>query len=146
MSTRVALVEDNDDLRSSIKRLLQRSPQLRVVADYPDAESALADLVQHKPDVVLMDITMPGMNGLTVTEVLRKEAPQIKVLILSMQASPEYVLRCAQAGFGLGKVPEALLHWREHPQRFTGRDHVRTSQRACFPSLLTGEAVSRMGV
>ncbi len=63
MSIRVALVEDNDDLRVSMKQLLQRSPRVRVVADYPDAESALAELAGQKPDVVLMDVKLPKLDG-----------------------------------------------------------------------------------
>ena len=77
MSIRVALVEDNDDLRSSIKRLLQRSPHLRVVADYSDAESALADLVRMEqvssatlwttPDLLAWDVAgMLTRLGVTI--------------------------------------------------------------------------------
>src|SRR5882672_3267096 len=84
MSIRVALVEDNDNLRRSMKSLLQRSPPLRVVADYPDAESALADLVRHKPDVVLMDVKLPKMDGVECVRILKTLLPTVLVVMLTV--------------------------------------------------------------
>ncbi len=84
MSTRVALVEDNDELRRSMKRLLQRSPRLRVVADYPDAESALADMANQQPDVVLMDIKLPKMDGVECVRLLKARLPDVLVVMLTV--------------------------------------------------------------
>jgi len=98
MSTRVALVEDNDDLRSSIKRLLQRSPQLRVVADYPDAESALKDLVRHKPDVVLMDVNLPKMDGVECVRQLKSLLPTVLVVMLTVHDDNDSLFNSILAG------------------------------------------------
>ncbi len=84
MSTRVALVEDNDELRRSMKRLLQRSPRLRVVADYPDAESALSDMANQQPDVVLMDIKLPKMDGVECVRLLKARLPDVLVVMLTV--------------------------------------------------------------
>ena len=98
MSIRVALVEDNNDLRSSIKRLLQRSPQLRVVADYPDAESALTDLVRHKPDVVLMDVKLPKMDGVECVRQLKSLLPTVLVVMLTVHDDNDSLFNSILAG------------------------------------------------
>ena len=73
-------------IRSSGKgcRLSFPGRDMRIVGEAADGDEALRKARELAPDVVLMDISMPGMNGLAVTEVLRKEAPEIKVLILSV--------------------------------------------------------------
>lgn len=98
MSTRVALVEDNDDLRNSIKRLLTRSPHLRVVADYPDAESALADIARHKPDVVLMDVRLPKMDGVECVRQLKSLNPSVLVVMLTMHDDNDSLFNSILAG------------------------------------------------
>lgn len=75
-----------------------RQPGLEVVGEAGDGDEALAKAKELTPDLVLMDVDMPGLNGLAVTEVLRKELPQIRVLILSMHSSPEYAMRTMEAG------------------------------------------------
>jgi len=98
MSTRVALVEDNDDLRNSIKRLLKRSPQLRVVADYPDAEAALADMARHKPDVVLMDVRLPKMDGVECVRQLKALLPSVLIVMLTMHDDNDSLFNSILAG------------------------------------------------
>jgi len=78
--------------------LLSRPGRLKIVGEACDGDEALRKARELKPDVVLMDISMPGMNGLTVTEVLRKEAPEVKVLILSVHSNRDYIFRVIQAG------------------------------------------------
>jgi len=98
MSIRVALVEDNDDLRASIKRLLQRSPQLEVVADYPDAESALASLPRLKPDVVLMDVKLPKMDGVECVRRLKSLLPAVLVVMLTVHDDDDSLFNSILAG------------------------------------------------
>ena len=63
MSISVSIVEDNDKLRATLARLLDRSEGFRCLSQYANAEDALKDLPKVRPDVVLMDINLPGMNG-----------------------------------------------------------------------------------
>jgi len=98
MSIRVALVEDNDDLRKSMKSLLQRSPQLRVVADYADAESALADMVRQKPDVVLMDVKLPKMDGVECVRQLKTLLPTVLVVMLTVHDDNDSLFNSILAG------------------------------------------------
>jgi DNA-binding NarL/FixJ family response regulator len=98
MSIRVALVEDNDDLRMSMKSLLKRSARLRVVADYSDAESALADLVRHKPDVVLMDVKLPRMDGVECVRLLKGLLPTVLIIMLTIHDDNDSLFNSVLAG------------------------------------------------
>src|SRR5205814_1069868 len=89
---RLLLVDDHPIVRKGIAACLARHPHLEIVGE------AILRARELTPDIVLMDIDMPHMNGLTVTEQLRKEMPQLKVLILSMHSHTEYVLRILQSG------------------------------------------------
>ena len=95
---RVLLVDDHPIVRKGLGSCLARQPHLEIVGEAADGREALAKSRALLPDVVLMDIDMPHMSGLAVAEVLRKELPQIKVLILSMYRQTEYVLRILQSG------------------------------------------------
>jgi DNA-binding NarL/FixJ family response regulator len=98
MSTRVALVEDNDELRRSMKKLLQRSPRLQVVADYPDAESALADMAGQQPDVVLMDVQLPKMDGVECVRLLKARMPNVLVVMLTVHDDNDSLFNSILAG------------------------------------------------
>ena len=98
MSTRVALVEDNEDLRASMKRLLQRSAGLRIVADYGNAESALADIARHKPDVVLMDVKLPKMNGVECVRALKTLLPTVLIIMLTVHDDNDSLFNSILAG------------------------------------------------
>jgi two-component system, NarL family, nitrate/nitrite response regulator NarL len=95
---KVLVADDHPVVRKGLQSCLARHGHIRVVGEAADGDEALSKAREFKPDVVLMDITMPGMNGLTVTEILRKEAPQIKVLILSVHRNKDAIFRVIQAG------------------------------------------------
>ena len=98
MSIRAALVEDNEDPRMGMKKLLERSPRLRVAADYPDTESALADLPRHKPDVVLMDVKLPRMHGVECVRLLKALLPTVLVVMLTVHDDNDSLCNSILAG------------------------------------------------
>jgi two-component system nitrate/nitrite response regulator NarL len=95
---KVLIVDDHPVVRKGLQSCLARQDRLRVVGEAADGEEALIRSRELTPDVVLMDISMPKMNGLAVTEVLRKESPATKILILSVHNNKEYIFRIIQAG------------------------------------------------
>src|SRR2546423_1323628 len=99
---RVLLAEDHALVRAGIRALLDGLPNVTVVAEAGDGREAVRLAHEHFPDIVLMDVSMPLMNGLEATERIHKELPAIKVIIVSMHANEEYVwhaLRIGAAGY-----------------------------------------------
>lgn len=74
MQIKVAIVDDDEGIRTSLSALIRRNPTLRLTGDYPDAETALKEIPRHAPDVVLMDINLPGMNGVECVRQLKTAA------------------------------------------------------------------------
>jgi two-component system, NarL family, nitrate/nitrite response regulator NarL len=96
--TRVLLADDHPVIRHGIAACLNNHENLEVVGEASDGKETLRKAKELSPDIILMDIDMPHTNGLAVTEMLRKELPQIKVLILSMSSSATFVPRILQSG------------------------------------------------
>jgi DNA-binding NarL/FixJ family response regulator len=95
---KVLVVDDHPVVRKGITSCLARHENLLIVGEAAEGEEALRKARELSPDVVLLDIDMPQMSGLAATELLRKDLPHVKVLILSMHSSSEFVLRIIQAG------------------------------------------------
>jgi two-component system nitrate/nitrite response regulator NarL len=95
---RVLLVDDHPVVRQGLNLCLARSENVSIVGEAADGREALRKAKELSPDIVLMDIDMPQMSGLTATDLLRKENPRTKVLILSMHSHSDYVLRILQSG------------------------------------------------
>jgi DNA-binding NarL/FixJ family response regulator len=95
---KLLLVDDHPVVRKGINSCLARHEHLQIVGEAADGVEALKKARELMPDIVLMDIDMPQKDGLEVTELLRKELPKIKVLILSMHSNTEYVMRIIQSG------------------------------------------------
>ena len=95
---KVLVADDHPVVRKGLQTCLAQQKNFKVVGEAVDGDEALRKARELSPDVVLMDISMPGMNGLAVTEVLRREAPDMKVLILSVHSNKEYIFRVIQAG------------------------------------------------
>jgi DNA-binding NarL/FixJ family response regulator len=97
-TVRVLLADDHTLVRAGIRALLDKLPDVQVVAEATDGRDALHLVKMHHPHVVLMDIAMPGLNGLEATRRMVKEFPRTNVLILSMHASEEYVWQALRGG------------------------------------------------
>lgn len=100
---RVLLADDHAILRSGLKMLLQSSPDVEVIAEASDGVEAIRLARDLAPDLVIMDITMPRVDGLSATQEIRRIHPQTKVLVLSMNEADEYLFKALKAG-GSGYV------------------------------------------
>jgi len=98
MPIAISIVEDNDKLRATLARVIDRTDGFRCVSDYANAEDALADLPKIKPDVVLMDINLPGLNGVECVRQLKKLLPQIQVMMLTVYEDTENIFNALAAG------------------------------------------------
>lgn len=94
----IILADDHSLVRAGIRTLLEKLPGVTIVAESGDGRETLALVHQHSPDIVIMDITMPGLNGLDATARILRECPRTKVLILSMHTGEDYVLQALRAG------------------------------------------------
>jgi DNA-binding NarL/FixJ family response regulator len=95
---RVLLVDDHTILREGVRALLANEPEIVVVGEAGDGREALEKVETLHPDIVLMDMVMPRMNGLEATGHIKRQHPEVKVLILSMYDDDEYVQQVIQAG------------------------------------------------
>jgi two-component system response regulator NreC len=96
--TRVLLVDDHAVVRAGLRRVLEAEPDIEVVGEAGTARDAVLEARATKPDVILLDVVMPGESGVDVLPRLLKEAPGTKVLVLSMQDDPRYVREAFAAG------------------------------------------------
>jgi DNA-binding NarL/FixJ family response regulator len=95
---RVLLTDDHTLFRQGIRTLLSAEPDLEVVGDAGSAFESVAAAQQLRPDVVLMDIGMPGMSSFEATRQIRKERPETKVVFLSMYDDEDYLAECMEIG------------------------------------------------
>jgi two-component system, NarL family, response regulator NreC len=96
--TSVVLVDDHAVVRSGLRLLLDAQQDIEVVGEAGNAKDAIFRARALKPDVILLDVVMPGESGIDVLPQLKKESPETKVLILSMQDDPSYVREAFAAG------------------------------------------------
>ncbi len=95
---RIALVEDHALVRAGLRTLLEQTPELTVVAECDNGREAVDVVVRANPDLVLLDVTLPGINGLEVAERLARQAPHTKIIMVSMHADPLLARRAFRAG------------------------------------------------
>lgn len=98
MQIRVAIVEDDAGIRASLEALIRRAPDLSFKGGYSDAESALKEIPKQTPDVVLMDINLPGMNGVECVRHLKAAAPKVQFLMLTVYEDGESLFNSFKAG------------------------------------------------
>jgi DNA-binding NarL/FixJ family response regulator len=95
---RILIADDHALVRAGFRSLLEKLDGCEVVADVGDGREALHLLEQLQPDVVLMDVKMPGLNGLEATARITRDYPNVRVVILSMYTNEEYVIQALRAG------------------------------------------------
>jgi len=112
MPTTISIVEDNDKLRGTLAKVLNRAEGFKCVSDYGSAEDALADLPKIKPDVVLMDINLPGMNGVECVRKLKTLLPQTQAMMLTVYEDTDNIfnaLAAGASGYMLKRTPSKEL-------------------------------------
>ncbi|MGA8051348.1 MAG: response regulator transcription factor [Burkholderiales bacterium] len=114
---RVVLADDHALVRAGIRALLNAMPGVEVVGEAGSGEEALALAARLRPQVVVMDIAMKGMNGLEATARLRELLPSARVIVLSMYSSEEYVLQALRSGAAGYLVKDAATAELEHALR-----------------------------
>jgi two-component system response regulator NreC len=98
VSIRVVIVDDHAILRAGLRRVLEAEPDIEVVGEAATADRAVFEAMATAPDVVLMDVVMPGGSGIEGTPAVLQAVPEAKVLMLSMQDDPHYVREAFEAG------------------------------------------------
>jgi len=98
MAYKILLADDHPIVREGVRRLLEESGELRVVGEASDGHEALRLARKLAPDVALVDLSMPGLDGIELTRELVAEHPRLKVIVLTMHANEEYAVRALQAG------------------------------------------------
>ena len=98
MTIRVVIVDDHAILRAGLRRVLDAEPDIEVVGEAPSADRAVFEAISGQPDVVLMDVMMPGKTGIEGMPAVLQAVPHAKVLVLSMQDDPRYVREAFAAG------------------------------------------------
>jgi len=96
--TTILLVDDHPLFRHSIRGVLEAQPDFRIVAEAGDGEEAVRLATELQPDIVLMDIAMPKMDGLEATRLIKKSHPNIAVLVLTIHSDDQHILEVLQAG------------------------------------------------
>jgi len=95
---RVLIADDHVIVREGLRTLLEAQPDIEVVGEATSGEEAVSKAKAIKPDIVLMDISMPGMNGLEATRQIREHSPEVKILALTMHEGDEYFFKILEAG------------------------------------------------
>jgi two-component system response regulator NreC len=98
VTIRVLVVDDHAVVRAGLRRILDAEDDVETVGEAPDGERAVFEAMQLQPDVVLMDVVMPGKSGIEATRAVLQAVPVTKVLVLSMQDDPRYVREAFDAG------------------------------------------------
>ena len=105
---RIMVVEDHQIVREGLRRIFELEPDMRVVAEASNADEAISQVRAVDPDVILMDIKMPGMDGIELTRRLTKDSPELKILVLTLY--DEYLTEAIAAG-AVGYLRKDLGRW-----------------------------------
>jgi len=95
---RILIVEDHTLLRAGLKALLDRDPEFEVVGEADNGRDAVRAVGAHSPDLVLMDLSMPGMNGMEAIRDIKRRYPETRILVLTIHKAEEYIHEALRAG------------------------------------------------
>ena len=113
-SIKLMLVDDHDIVRAGLRMLLDAQPDMEIVAEAGSGPDAITLAKTHNPDIILMDVNMPGMNGIEATRRLTACCPEIAVLALTIHEEQEYffvqVVRIKATPLNFQQIPELLFH------------------------------------
>ena len=107
MTIQVLIADDHAILREGLRSALEMQPDICIVGEASDGYEAIGKMVQTNPDIIVMDISMPDLNGIEATRQILERSPQARVIILSMHSSAEFVFRALQLIVG---SPEFFFH------------------------------------
>ncbi|HEX9027543.1 MAG TPA: response regulator transcription factor [Anaerolineales bacterium] len=148
-STQVLLVDDHPVVRAGIRQLLERAPDISVVGEARDGDEALRLVQELNPDVMLLDMEMPGLNGNEVAQRLQKAGSRVRILALSAHDDRQYIqelLANGASGYLVKEeVPEAII---EAVRGVARGEHGWVSRRvaAQMSTWMRGEDTQRMGL
>ena len=172
MLIRVAIVEDDEGIRSSLANMLSRSADCRPVCTCGDAETALIELPAHKPDVVLMDINLPRMDGIECVRRLKDQLPATQFVMLTVYGDSDRLFRSLMAGatgYLLKRAPSTGLlaairevraggspmtpqiarrvvqHFRQIPEPSSGVEKLTTREKEILAQLAQGFLYKEIG-
>jgi DNA-binding NarL/FixJ family response regulator len=136
---RVLVVDDDDLMRAGLRMVLSSDDTLEVVGEAADGRAAIAEARASAPDVVLMDVRMPGMDGIEATGALLAAAPQARVVILTTFEDDEYVFGALSAG------ASGFLLKRTRPEELIAGIHTVAEGDALLSPAVTRTVIDRMG-
>jgi two-component system, NarL family, response regulator NreC len=114
MTIRILLVDDHAVVRAGVRMMLENEDDLEIIGECDNGQDALKAAQELKPDVIVMDVSMPGMNGIEATRLIKEKAPDVSVLAMTIHEGAAYFFQMLQAGAS-GYVPkrvapDTLLH------------------------------------
>ena len=138
---RVVIVDDHPMVRDGLRSILETYPDLDLVGSLVNGQEAIDQVAKLRPDVMLLDLNMPGVNGLSATEIILERFPGVRILILSMHDSPEYVsmaLSHGAKGYILKDVPTEDVY-TAIVTVMTGKNYLCTGASAALNPLMETE-------
>jgi len=126
MKTKILLVDDHKILREGIRSLVKGYDDIEVIGEAPDGKTALQMVKELLPDLVVMDISMPDMNGIDATRQIRKEHPDIKIIALSMHHDKQFVSEIFRAGASGYLIKDSAFDELDHAIRvvMSGKTYI----------------------
>jgi len=130
---RVLITDDHPIARSGIRALLEADDEVQVIAEAGDGMEAVRLIEEHLPDIVFLDIGMPGLNGFDVLDQVGRKFPEVSTIVLTLHESEQYALRAFSLG-AMGYLSRQRVHGAN-----TGRQNCRAEGKIRFPRTCRGD-------